>query len=70
MNVSTQKIDGITLVTYGMIVINFFLQDKHSKDRFFEENFLMADTSIEVVLGILFIFLSNINIRFAEIELE
>lgn len=36
--------------------------DKSEKVWFFEETFLLADTSIEVILGISFLIFSNTNI--------
>ena len=69
LNVNTQKIDGPALVTYGMVVAGFLLQDKLGKVRFLEETFLLANTSIKVVLGMLFPALSNADIRFAEKDL-
>lgn len=69
-DVSIQKIDGITLVTYDMVIANFSLKDKYGQNRFFEKIFLMADISMEVVLSMLFVFLSNANVRFVEKKLE
>lgn len=48
--VGTQKFDGSSLATYGMVIAGFSLQDSQGKVRFFEETFLLADTSMEVVL--------------------
>lgn len=45
-----------------MVIARFSIQDKLGKIRFFEGTFLLADTSIEMVLGILFLALSNANI--------
>ena len=47
-----------------MVIAGFSIQDKTGKIRFFEETFLLADTSMEVVLGMLFLALSNANIQF------
>ena len=47
-----------------MVIVEFSIQDKTGKIRFFEEIFLLADTSIEVVLGIPFLVLSNADIQF------
>lgn len=66
IDIGTQKIDDITLVTYGIIVINFSLQDKNDRDQFFEKIFLVTDTSIEIVLGVLFFSLFDTDVRFAE----
>lgn len=51
-----------------MVVTNFLLQDKYNKERIFEETFLIANTSIEIVLDISFLSLSDANIKFAKKE--
>ena len=53
-NVGAQKIDGSPLETYSMALAGFLLQDSLERVRFFEETFLLADTSVEVVLGMPF----------------
>lgn len=63
-NIRAQKIDGLALKTYGMAIAGFLIQDKLGKIRFFEETFLLADTSMEMVLGMLFLTFSNKNIQF------
>ena len=68
-DVEAQKIDRSHLDTFGMIIAGFSLQDKLGKVRFFQETFLVADTRMEVVLGMPFLTLSNADIRFAEREL-
>lgn len=67
INVGAQKIDGLTLVTYGIVIARFSIQDKLVKIRFFEEIFLLDDISIKPILEILFLSLGNIDIWFAEI---
>lgn len=52
-----------------MVTAGFSLQDKLGRVRFFEEIFLLADTSIEVILGMPLLTLSDADIRFAEKEL-
>ena len=52
-----------------MVIGNFQVEYKLGRARFFQELFLLAETSIEVVLGILFFTFSNTNIQFAEKEL-
>ena len=47
-----------------MVIAGFLIQDKMGKIRFFEETFLLADTSMEVVLGISFLALNNADIQF------
>ncbi len=66
-NVGSQKIDGSPLEIHGTASARFSIQDSLGKVRFFEETFLLADTSMEVVLGMLFLSLSNADIEFAEL---
>ena len=63
-NIGVQKIDGIMLDIYGMVVIAFSVTDKANRVKFFEETFLVANVSLEIVLGILFLTLSGANINF------
>ena len=64
IGIGAQKIDGSALKTYGMAIAGFSIQDKLGRARFFEETFLLADTSMEVVLGMPFLALSNADIQF------
>lgn len=50
--------------TYKMVIARFSIQDKTCKFRFFEETFLLANTSMDVILGMSFLVLSNANILF------
>lgn len=68
-NISTQKIDDLFFETYKMAIAGFILQDKQWKAWFFDEIFLLADTSMEIVLGIFFLCYSQADIWFAEKEL-
>ena len=64
INVRAQKIDGTTLKTYGIVVSTFSLTDNNSRKRFFEENFLLIDVKPEIVLGMLFLTMSNADVYF------
>ncbi len=66
-SVKAQKIDGLPLKIYGMAPASFLLQDSLGRVWFFEETFLLTDTSIEMVLEIPFLSLSNADIKFAEL---
>ncbi len=66
-SVRAQKIDGSPLETYDMASASFLLQDSLGSVRFFEETFLLADTSMEVVLRMPFLSLSNTDVKFAEL---
>ncbi len=58
-SVGAQKINDSPLETDGMVSASFLLQDRLERVRFFEETFLLVDTSIEMVLGMFFLALSN-----------
>ena len=45
-----------------MVIVNFQVEDKFDRVRFFQELFLLADTSIKVVLEIFFLTLSNADL--------
>ena len=47
-----------------MVIASFLIEYKDKKSRFFEETFLLASFSINIVLKILFLTLSNIKINF------
>lgn len=65
INISTQKINGLALKTYKMVIIAFYIQNNFGKKkRFFRKIFLLADTSMEMVLKMLFLSLNNIYIDF------
>ena len=52
-----------------MATADFSLQDKLGMVRFFQETFLVADTRMEGVLGMLFLTFGSADLRFAEEEL-
>ena len=69
INIGAQKIDGTTLETYKMVIAAFSLTDQANRVRFFEKTFLVANISPDVVLGMLFFTLSDVNIDFLKREL-
>ena len=69
IDVEAQKIDGTMLDTHGMVVEAFSVIDKANRVKFFEKTFLMADVSPEVVLGMLFLTLSDADVDFSDREL-
>ena len=66
INVGAQKIDGSALETFGMVITDFQMKDKGGRPRFFQETFLVTDVKFEVVLGMLFLKISNADIAFGE----
>ena len=61
-DIRAQRIDSSTLETFGMVLADFQVEDKLGRARFFQETFLLADISMEVVLGMPFLTLNNANI--------
>ena len=53
-----------------MVVSTFFISDKDDRERFFEESFLLADIKPKIVLGMLFLTMSNIDIDFQARNLQ
>ena len=68
-NVGTQKIDGTTLETNRMMVAAFSVTDQANKIKFFEETFLVANVSPDMVLEMLFFILNSANVDFSKREL-
>lgn len=60
-NINTQKIDNSLLETYGILSVEFLLQDGLKKIWFSGKTFLLVDTSREVVLGMVFLSFNNAN---------
>ena len=52
-----------------MVLANFQMEDKLGRTWFFQETFLLADISVEVVLCMPFLTLSNADVQFVEMEL-
>ncbi len=69
-NVVAQKIDSTTLETYKMVVSTVSVLNKDGKKRFFEESFHLSDVKPDVVLGMLFLTMSNVNVDFQAQELQ
>ena len=53
-----------------MVVSTFSVSDKDSRKRFFEKSFLLADVKPEIVLGILFLTISNADVDFQARNLQ
>ena len=69
IDIGAQKIDGSTLEIFGIVLAEFQVENKLGRAQFFQETFLLADISAEVVLGMPFLTLSNANVQFVEKEL-
>ena len=53
-----------------MVVAAFSVTNQADRIKFFEEIFLVANVSPDVVLGILFFFLSGADVNFPKRELD
>lgn len=67
--ISGQKIDCSSLKTYGIITAKFSVEDNLGNVRFLKETFLLAEIKIEVVSRMIFLKLSNRNIKFMAVKL-
>ena len=67
--IGAQIIDGSSLDIFWIVIAGFQVLDKHGRTQFFQEIFLLANMTMEVVLGMPFLTLSNADIQFAEKEL-
>lgn len=67
--VGAQKIGGSALAIFGIVIAAFLINNKDGKGRFFEKTFLLANISLDVIFGMLFLILNNTNIRFLEQQL-
>lgn len=63
-NIRAQKIDCLTFNIFRMVLADIQEENKLSKAQFFQEIFLVINTTLEMIFGILFLTLSNINIQF------
>ena len=69
MDVSIQKIDVSHLDTFGIVIADCLIKNKLGRVRFLQEIFLLANNSLEVVLGMSFLTPCKADIWFAEQEL-
>ena len=68
-DIGAQKIDGSILEIFRIVLVDFQVEDKLGRVRFFQETFLLADISAEVVLGMPFLIFSNADVQFVEKKL-
>ena len=65
-NVEAQKIDSSALEIFGMMIADFQVKDKGGRPKFFQKTFLVANTKFVMILGMLFLKISNANVAFSE----
>lgn len=64
-NIGAQNIDGSIVEIYNIVLARFQHQDSFKKIRFFEKTFLLANISMEIVLGKFFSSFYNANFQFS-----
>ena len=69
-DIGAQKIDSTMLDIYGMVVTAFSVTDKVNQVRFFEETFLMANISSEIVFGMPFLTFNSADVNILGWELR
>lgn len=68
-DINAQKIYDLVLKIYGIIIASFLGQNKLRNIRFFEETFLLTNTSIKMVLEMLMFTFFDTDIGFAKKKL-
>lgn len=66
---NTQKVDGISLKMFEMIIALFKFKNKKTKLCFFEKTFFIANLSINLILKMLFLRLNDVQVYFLILEL-
>ena len=49
-----------------MVIADFQVEDKGGRPRIFQKNFLVANTKFKVILGMLFLKISNGDVAFGK----
>lgn len=57
------------MAIFDIVIIAFLVNNKDKMIRFFEKTFLLANISLDIVLGMLFFTFNNANIMFLERQL-
>ena len=67
ISIGAQKIVGFTLKTFEIVIIDFLINDKVGKPKYFQKIFLIAYTKVKTFLKIMLFFkLSNTNKLFSD----
>ena len=64
--IGAQKIDDSIFEIFEIVIANFQIEDKASRPRFFQKTFLVANIKYEIILGMLFLKISNANMLFGK----
>lgn len=64
IDVKIQKIDCSTLEIFDMVLVSFQVKNKLGQPLLLQKIFLVANTNVTMILGMLFLTHSNVNILF------
>ena len=70
INVDAQKINGTIFEIYEIVIVAFSVIDQADKVKFFEKTFLVANISPDVIFGMPFLTLSDVDINFPKKKLQ
>lgn len=62
INISIQKVNRSTLITYSIVIIEFLIQGKLGKIWYFEKTILLININMDVILEISFLAINNAKI--------
>lgn len=65
-DVGEQKIDNSIFEIFKIVPASFQVGNKLGQSRFFQENLLLTNTSVVVILSMLFLTLINVEILFTK----
>lgn len=69
INAGAQKINDSTFETFEIILVSFQVENRAERACFSQETFLLADTSMKMILGMPYLTFSNTDIKFAKKKL-
>lgn len=69
-SVGAKEIAGSTLEIYGIVIAGFYVHDKFGKAGFFQETFLVADTTVKIIFKMSFLTFSKVKIDFTGKQLS
>lgn len=64
-NIEAQKINDSIHNTFGIVLTDFLVKDKLNEAQSFQKTFIVANNTLEVILGMFFLTFSNVDIEFA-----
>lgn len=64
--VGAQNIDSLPLEIYEMVSAKFLIKDSLRSIQLLKKTFLLANMSMKIILGMPFLSLSNVDIKFAK----